>query len=181
MSKLPSRAIVVALGGNLGGHHVVGERILSAVAKLSESWGEAHLSSLYCSAPVGPVSEQPEFLNAVAAFWPVHMPSPEDALEALMTLERAHGRVRLAPGGARTLDLDLLLCAGHRRQTKELELPHPRMHERAFVLKPLCELFGGDLCLSDSSLSVADLLRTPQIAKQDCAIWHPPAASSVRA
>jgi 2-amino-4-hydroxy-6-hydroxymethyldihydropteridine diphosphokinase len=94
-------------------------------------------SSLYLSAPLG-VAAQPDFVNAVARLDTAL--GPEELLEALQAIERAHGRERPFPGSPRTLDLDLLLHGDARLATPRLALPHPRMHERAFVLAPLVEI-----------------------------------------
>ena len=94
-------------------------------------------SSLYRSEPVG-YAEQPDFVNAVA-----RIESGLDAhalLARLAAIEQAQGRVRTRPNGPRTLDLDLLLFDDDRINTDALVVPHPRMHERAFVLVPLTEI-----------------------------------------
>jgi len=97
-------------------------------------------SSLYRSAPVGHAA-QPEFVNAVAALDTTL--DPEALLGELQAIEARHGRIRSFPNAPRTLDLDLLLYGDAERRTARLTLPHPRMHERAFVLKPLVELEPG--------------------------------------
>jgi len=94
-------------------------------------------SSLYLSAPMGKPN-QPEFVNAVALLETEL--SPPHLLEALLAIEAQHGRVRGEPNGPRTLDLDLLLVGGEAIHLPQLDVPHPRMHERAFVLRPLAEL-----------------------------------------
>lgn len=100
-------------------------------------------SSLYRTAPVG-VTGQPDFINAVCA---VDTGLPAGTLlQALLDIERAHGRQRDIPGGPRTLDLDLLLYGDLVRHEPGLTLPHPRLHERAFVLYPLSEIAPG-LCI----------------------------------
>ncbi len=167
---LAETALVVGLGGNVGGLPSVAERIESAVQNLSERWGGARLSSFYRSAPVGPVADQPEFLNAVAAFWPEVPVVPEKVLQALLALEVEFGRERLVPGGARTLDLDFLLYGQRVQGPEALELPHPRMDQRAFVLAPLCELFGEGFVLP-SGARVGSLLASPEIAAQACERW----------
>lgn len=94
-------------------------------------------SAFYRSAPVG-VADQPDFVNCVCA-----LDTRLDARElmrAMLDIEAAHGRVRSVPGGPRTLDLDLLLYGDRVCDEPGLTLPHPRMHERAFVLYPLREL-----------------------------------------
>jgi 2-amino-4-hydroxy-6-hydroxymethyldihydropteridine diphosphokinase len=95
-------------------------------------------SSLFRSAPIGPVA-QPDFINAVCRIFT--RAAPEALMQALLDIEARQGRHRAGDkGGPRTLDLDLLLHGTERRHSPELELPHPRMHERAFVLAPLVEL-----------------------------------------
>jgi 2-amino-4-hydroxy-6-hydroxymethyldihydropteridine diphosphokinase len=97
-------------------------------------------SSLYRSAPVG-YATQPDFVNAVAQL--------ETTLEAqqllaeLQQIEARHGRKRSFANAPRTLDLDLLLYGDSIQSSDTLTLPHPRMHERAFVLEPLMEIAEG--------------------------------------
>ncbi len=160
-------AIVVALGGNLGGPAAVIQRFSDSIQSLSESWGTPLVSGIYHTAPIG-VQSQPDFVNAVAAWWPEELPEPEQALALLQRLEDAHGRERMVPGGARTLDLDLLLHAGQSRDVPGLRVPHPRMASRAFVLVPLQELFGSEFRWTRQELSVGELLALPKIAVQRC-------------
>lgn len=94
-------------------------------------------SSLYRTAPVG-VADQPDFINAVCEI-DTELPAP-DLMQSLLDIEHAHGRVRDIPGGPRTLDLDLLLYGELACHDPGLTLPHPRLHERAFVLYPLHEI-----------------------------------------
>ena len=91
-------------------------------------------SSLYRTAPVGKL-DQPDFINAVAMLDTAL--SPRELLQELLALEARHGRVRSERNGPRTLDLDLLLLGDLVLHEPGLEVPHPRMHERAFVLLPL--------------------------------------------
>jgi len=100
----------------------------------------AGISGFYRSAPVGYL-DQPEFLNAVAELDTGLAPGP--LLEHLHEIEKRHGRDRPFTGAPRTLDLDLLLYGDSVLDSPRLTLPHPRMHERAFVLKPLLELAPG--------------------------------------
>jgi 2-amino-4-hydroxy-6-hydroxymethyldihydropteridine diphosphokinase len=94
-------------------------------------------SSLYRSAPIGH-AEQPEFVNAVAQL-ETALPA-ERLLMELQEIERRHGRERSFANAPRTLDLDILVYGNLRTAGERLTLPHPRMHERAFVLKPLYEV-----------------------------------------
>ena len=94
-------------------------------------------SSLYRSAPVGYVA-QPDFVNAVAQL-ETGLPA-ERLLAELQAIELRHGRSRSFANAPRTLDLDLLLYGAAQLKTATLQVPHPRMRERAFVLKPLLEI-----------------------------------------
>ncbi len=101
---------------------------------------ETHLtkrSSLYLSAPVG-YDNQPDFINAVAEVSTEL--TPQQLLQCLLATENAQGRERSFANAPRVLDLDLLLYDDRVMNTTELTLPHPRMHERGFVLYPLVEI-----------------------------------------
>lgn len=126
----------VALGANIGEPV---KHLRAAVQDLSTlpDTGVVARSSLYRSAPVG-LLNQPDFINAVVAV--DTSLAPLDLLRALLAIEARHGRVRSVPNAPRTLDLDLLLHGDSRLESAELTLPHPRMHQRAFVLLPLLEI-----------------------------------------
>lgn len=94
-------------------------------------------SGWYLSEPM-PASDQPWFVNAVAMV--ASDLAPEPLLDRLLRLERECGRVHGARNAARTLDLDLLDCDSRRCDSSTLVLPHPRLHERRFVLEPLREI-----------------------------------------
>ena len=132
--------LFIGLGANLTpeGYDSPRDGCIAAVAALaSEGVRLAAISNWYESAPV-PMSDQPWYLNAVAA--------AETELDAAQTLaalhriERRFGRVRGVRNAARVLDLDLHDFAGLVHESEVLSLPHPRLHERAFVLLPLNEL-----------------------------------------
>ncbi len=129
----------VALGSNLGDPVRTIEDAIDAMAALRGSLLTA-ISSLYRTAPVG-LRNQPDFINAVVAL-DTRLP-PRELLDELSTLEARFGRIR-EPGSVknapRTLDLDLLLHGDTVQDDPALTLPHPRMHERAFVLAPLAEI-----------------------------------------
>ena len=132
---------LVAFGSNLDDPAAQLRRAAAVVAALAarSSW-----SSIYRTVPVGGPAGQPDYLNAVAALQPVAaVAEPGALLEALLEIERRHGRRRSERWGPRTLDLDLLALDAHSLQTPRLTLPHPRMMDRAFVLAPLCELLPG--------------------------------------
>jgi 2-amino-4-hydroxy-6-hydroxymethyldihydropteridine diphosphokinase len=97
----------------------------------------AAASSLYRTAPVG-YADQPDFVNAVAAL-DTEL-SPRGLLDGLLAIERDAGRERSFRNAPRTLDLDLLLYGDATLEDDVLTVPHPRMHERAFVLAPLAEI-----------------------------------------
>ena len=126
----------VGLGANIGGPRRHLETAIEELRTLSAP-GSFRASHVYRSAPVG-YRDQPDFLNAVAVL-DTQLP-PEGLLGMLRGIEASHGRERTFADAPRTLDLDLLLYGDCVMQSPELTLPHPRMHERAFVLRPLLEL-----------------------------------------
>jgi 2-amino-4-hydroxy-6-hydroxymethyldihydropteridine diphosphokinase len=129
-------AAFVALGANLGDPCAQVESAFEDLKGIARTRLVAR-SSLYRSAPLG-YEEQPDFVNAVAGLETEL--AARGLLEALLGLERARGRARSFPNAPRTLDLDLLLYAGEVIDEPGLRVPHPRMHERAFVLAPLVEI-----------------------------------------
>ena len=151
--------LLIGLGANLtpDGYASPREGCIAAVSALADEG--VHLSALsrwYESAPV-PMSDQPWYLNAVA-----EAATEFDAastLAALHHIERRFGRVRIERNAARVLDLDLLDFAGMVVGSSNLALPHPRLHERAFVLLPLCELCP-DWVHPISGVGIQDLIAT---------------------
>jgi len=129
----------VGVGSNLDGPQ---RQVAQALDELDGIPGTRVVkrSSLYRSAPVG-YTAQPEFVNAVAALDTTL--DPDALLGELQAIEARHGRSRSFPNAPRSLDLDLLLYGEAEQRSARLTLPHPRMHERAFVLKPLVELDPG--------------------------------------
>ena len=126
----------VALGANLGDPVEQLRGALVALSRLAES-RLLRASSLYRTAPVG-IHGQPDFINAVAAL--ETSLSPQDLLSALFVIEAQFGRRRDFFRAPRTLDLDLLLFDDLILDSPALQLPHPRMHLRAFVVAPLLEI-----------------------------------------
>ncbi|WP_043798004.1 2-amino-4-hydroxy-6-hydroxymethyldihydropteridine diphosphokinase [Arenimonas composti] len=129
----------VGLGGNQGDVAATLQSALAALAALPGTTLAAR-SSFWHTPPWGDTA-QPPFLNAVAALDTALSPMP--LLGALLAIERAHGRDRGADArrwGPRPLDLDLLLHGDTVLAEPGLELPHPRLHQRAFVLVPLAEI-----------------------------------------
>jgi 2-amino-4-hydroxy-6-hydroxymethyldihydropteridine diphosphokinase len=126
----------VGIGSNLGNSI---ETVRGAFAEL-DALPHTRLvkqSSLYRSAPIG-FEKQPDFVNAVAQL-ETGLPA-ERLLAELQEIETRHGRERTFANAPRTLDLDLLLFGSGAFSGPGLTVPHPRMHQRAFVLKPLYEL-----------------------------------------
>jgi len=128
---------VVAFGSNLDDPEARVRRAFSEVGKLPFTRLLAS-SALYRTAPVGFV-DQPAFVNACALVETAL--GPRELLEGLLAIERTHGRVRDVPNGPRTLDLDIVLYGGLAMHEHGLTLPHPRAHERAFVLVPLLDVW----------------------------------------
>ncbi len=127
----------IGLGSNLGDRW---ETLSAAVRRLRAEPGLRLIASSekYETAPVNCPPGSGVFLNAVVAVETDR--SPEDLLQLLLRIEREFGRVRTEPNSPRTLDLDLLLYGDRVINTPDLMIPHPRMHERDFVLAPLAEI-----------------------------------------
>lgn len=133
-------AVYIGLGANVPGPAGSPEATMAAAAKQLASLGRVlSCSSLYSTAPVG-FADQPRFLNAVVGLKTDR--SPRELLEALLAMERQFGRDRAAgfANGPRTLDLDILLFDDLVLSEFDLEIPHPRLPQRAFVLVPLGEI-----------------------------------------
>ena len=144
----------IALGANLEDPVVQVRAGLAALATLPDTQLLMQ-SSLYRTAPVG-YADQPDFINAVAAVDTAL--SPRELLDALLAIELNHGRVRQFANAPRTLDLDVLLYDDVKVNESGLTIPHPRMHERAFVLAPLAEI--APLCEIPGHGRVSELLRS---------------------
>ncbi len=130
----------VCLGSNLGDR--AGNLLLAVRGIMHARLHVTRLSSVYETQPVD-VTDQPLFLNMVAELSGTTLPTPEQLLARLLRVEYAMGRRRDAEtlrGGARIIDLDLLLYGDTQSDTEFLQLPHPRLHLRRFALTPLAEL-----------------------------------------
>ena len=137
----------IALGSNLEDPPAQLKAAVAALGRLPLSRLE-RLSRVYRSAAVGP-GTQPDYLNAAALLLTALPPLP--LLRALQEIEARQGRVRSERWGARTLDLDLLLYGELALDTPELQIPHPRMARRNFVLYPLLDIGGPNLRLPDGT------------------------------
>jgi 2-amino-4-hydroxy-6-hydroxymethyldihydropteridine diphosphokinase len=134
------RTAYIAMGANIAGPAGAPAATLASAASRLQSVGRLlHRSSLYSTTPVG-FADQPRFLNAVVALETEL--SPHSLLEALLNFEREYGRDRSlgVRNGPRTLDLDILMVGDLCLSESDLEIPHPRLAERAFVLVPLNEI-----------------------------------------
>jgi 2-amino-4-hydroxy-6-hydroxymethyldihydropteridine diphosphokinase len=138
---------VVALGANIGNPQ---EQLDLAVAMLCESTDVIAISSYYPTKPVGG-PEQPDYLNAVCL---VESDLPAlDLLSLLHGIEKSLGRERKEKWGPRTIDLDLIQYGSLLSSADELQLPHPRAHERRFVLEPWHEIEPDALLLTHGKIS----------------------------
>ena len=148
----------IGLGSNLDNPREQVLRALQALDKLPHTRVLAR-SSLYRSAPVGYL-EQPDFINAVAQLETEL--DPRTLLDALLALEQEYGRTREFLNAPRTLDLDVLLYDELRHHEHGLTIPHPQMHLRAFVLRPLLEIAPD--CVIPAIGAASEMLR--QCAEQ---------------
>ena len=126
----------LSLGGNLGDVRAAFRFALERLA-LAEGVAVVATSSIYRTAPWGKL-DQPDFLN-MATLLRVTI-SPRALLDLCLSIERDHGRARLEHWGPRTLDIDVLTYGDEVVDEPGLAIPHPRLHERAFVLTPLAEI-----------------------------------------
>lgn len=135
--------VYIGLGSNLSDPL---EQLNLAVATLNKHQAISNLkvSSFYKSKPMGP-QDQPDYINAVAAFDTELM--PEQLLDELQKIEQCQGRIRDKRWGARTLDLDILLFGDETINTARLTIPHYGLRERNFVLYPLAEIVTDDFLI----------------------------------
>ena len=127
----------VGLGSNLGNRAAC--LLLAVRGMLDAGLDVIRLSHVYETEPVD-YENQPPFLNMVAELRGSTLPSPETVMARLLRIEYSLGRTRDVRMGPRTIDLDLLICKDAQVSTEFLTLPHPRLHNRRFVLVPLNEL-----------------------------------------
>lgn len=127
--------VFLMLGGNLGD---VATTFNQAVSLLNASSVKVLRCSKYFITPAWPDPSQPEYLNmAVEVEWDG---TPDELLAITQSVEHELGRVRSVRNANRTLDIDIVLFGSKVLDTELLQVPHPRMHERLFVLDPLCDL-----------------------------------------
>jgi 2-amino-4-hydroxy-6-hydroxymethyldihydropteridine diphosphokinase len=135
MHRHATRRYFLSLGSNLGDRAGTIDAALGALAQLPDA-------TLRATAPIETapmyVDDQPVFLNAAAEL--VTALAPDELLDAILAIERSFGRERSVRFGPRTLDIDIIAADDLVLETDRLTIPHPRMHERAFVLRPLVAL-----------------------------------------
>ena len=138
---------VISLGANIGNPE---EQMQLAIAMLREATDVIALSSIYTTEPVGG-PEQPNYLNAIC-ITESDLPAA-DFLALLHGIEKTLGRERVERWGPRTIDLDLIQYGTILSSAEELELPHPRAHERKFVLEPWLEVEPDAILLTHGKIS----------------------------
>ncbi|MFI3243245.1 MAG: 2-amino-4-hydroxy-6-hydroxymethyldihydropteridine diphosphokinase [Akkermansia sp.] len=142
--------VILALGANLG--HPL-EQLEQACDLLAEEYGDLRLSQLYETSPVNCPADSPNYLNACIEIRTTQ--SPETLLKHCQAIETKLGRQRSGIyGEARSCDIDIINYGSVQMSNKALTLPHPRAHERAFVLQPLCDI--------DPQLKLAGQRKTAQ-------------------
>jgi 2-amino-4-hydroxy-6-hydroxymethyldihydropteridine diphosphokinase len=148
--SLPEDVLAIGFGGNVGDDAAIRGRFVAARASLSQL-GTVRSAPLYRSAPIGPA--QPAFLNTVVTVTAADA-QPDEVLALIRELEVLLGRdrAREVRWGPRTIDLDVLAWGTRAFRTPELEIPHPRLGERKFVIAPMIELFGEALELRGHTL-----------------------------
>jgi 2-amino-4-hydroxy-6-hydroxymethyldihydropteridine diphosphokinase len=152
----------IALGSNIGDSRAILDRAMGILAEISGISLKVQ-SSWYKTAPVGP--PQPDYINGCALL-EVAL-TPQELLAVILDVEKQFGRVRQERWGPRTLDIDIILFDDIIMETPNLEIPHPRMRERAFVLVPLAEI-APDWIEPVSGFAIAQLL-----LGLDCSGVHP--------
>ena len=139
------------------------ENISRCTELITQQWPSASLSSLYASA-AREIEDQDQFINAVAMVETEE--SPTEVANMLRRIERILKKDPPYKFGPRTIDLDILLYGNEIREEEGLTIPHPRMHERRFVLDPLCELLNENEMHPLLGITWAKLKE--EVAEQDC-------------
>jgi 2-amino-4-hydroxy-6-hydroxymethyldihydropteridine diphosphokinase len=132
-STMPSR-VYLSLGSNVGD---CASQLLSALARLETTGRVVAVSSFYETEPVE-FTPQPWFLNCAVEL--ESSQTPEQLMDSILLIEQEMGRRRLQKKGPRTIDIDILLFDDAVVNSSELTIPHPALHQRRFVLKPLAEI-----------------------------------------
>jgi len=156
----------VSLGSNLGDR--AGNLLLAVRGMMEASLCVTRLSSIYETEPLGKIDQAP-FLNMVAEVGNP-LPAAQQVMARLLRIEYLLGRTRELKDGPRTIDLDLLLYGDLENQTQFLTLPHPRMHERRFVLEPLVEIAPrvNHPSLKQTAAELFENLKDQSVVKRWC-------------
>ncbi|HWW60928.1 MAG TPA: 2-amino-4-hydroxy-6-hydroxymethyldihydropteridine diphosphokinase [Thermoanaerobaculia bacterium] len=135
MTSTSSRSVIIALGSNLGDRAY---NLRRAIHEMHDVVRIVRVSTIHETEPIDAPAGSPRFLNmAVAGYTRL---APLALLDALQRIESRLGRIRRIRNAPRTIDLDLILYDAVRMRTPRLTLPHPRAHEREFVMAPLREI-----------------------------------------
>jgi len=163
--RLTDKIVYIALGSNVGDRAAMLERAMAAMNSVGIR--VLRQSSFYVTEPVD-VPSQAWFLNAVVESETSLL--PVQLLHALLRIEQELGRRRITPHGPRTIDLDILFYGSSVIRSRELEVPHPRLPERRFVLVPLVQI-APEFCHPALHKSVTQLLAdTPD--RSEVRPWH---------
>ena len=160
----PDRIAIIALGSNVGDPR---QNVLEAIQRL-EAFSAAPLlrSALWQTSPLDCPPGSPPFINAVVAMVPLASETPETLLRKLKLLEQEFGRrPKQVLNEPRPLDLDLIVFGRQTRVTDELTVPHPRAHQRRFVLQPLSEI-APDLVFPGQNRTVRQLLEALELCRR---------------
>jgi len=157
----PNRIAIVALGSNVGDPR---QHVHEAIERL-EALSAAPLlrSSLWQTSPLDCPPGSPQFINAVVAMVPLPGETPETLLQKLKRLEQEFGRrPKQVLNEPRSLDLDLIVFGQETRDTDQLKVPHPRAHQRRFVVQPLSQI-APDLVFPGQNRTVTQLLQALEL------------------
>jgi 2-amino-4-hydroxy-6-hydroxymethyldihydropteridine diphosphokinase len=171
VTELPPDVVAIGVGGNIGGEPAIVDRFRRARDAFAQL-GAVRAAPLYRTAPLGP--PQPAYLNTALRVR-IGEATPDQLIATVLELERGLGRDRQgeARNGPRAIDLDVLLWGTRTIGHDTLVVPHPRLAERRFVIAPLVELFGGDLIVPGSRITLAELARAvaEQVVEQIATTW----------
>lgn len=174
MRELDPETVVLGLGGNVGGDEAILARF-AAVVRALEMWSTVRASRVFRTAAIGP--EQPDYLNAAVAVDAPEALAASELIGEVQAIERALGRDRSAETrwGPRPIDIDVLLWGARRfsfRGPPALEVPHPRLAERAFALAPAIDVCGADLVHPASGRTLGELRATVADQRVDVTALH---------
>lgn len=168
---LPPHMLAIGLGGNVGGEDAIRERFVRAREAFRE-YSHVWSASLYRTAPIGPSTES--FLNT-AVLLRIEDATPDEVIAFVLEIERLLGRDRRAEErwGPRTIDLDVLVWGDRVIRTPALEVPHPRLADRRFALRPLMDVVPGTYAFPgrDEKIWELELRVHDQLVEQIATDW----------